>query len=190
MTSLIHRLCITLLKLLEPSSILVWRLGQKSVIRKVNFLGDLKTPKFHSEINWPLSLWVLVHCIWYVPILLPLARKNDDKGYRRPAVYRHRELRIIYMQQKQIGCRLQNCFVFGGLSLSMLTKFWPKSFVLLKGKICIPLSNPVPPKGQISSEKYLVLIPLPKKCSVFYSKLCILNFPALGHCSAVRLSWL
>ena len=91
--------------------------------KKVHLLEDLKTPKFHSEINWPLSLWVLVHCIWYVPILLPLARKNDDKGYRRPAVYRHRELRIIYMQQKQIGCRLQNCFVLG----AFLYLCWPNS---------------------------------------------------------------
>ena len=29
---------------------------QKSVWNLVGFLGDLKTPKFHSEINWPLSL--------------------------------------------------------------------------------------------------------------------------------------
>jgi hypothetical protein len=29
---------------------------------------------------------------------------------------------------------------------------------------------------------------LPKKCAVFYPKLCILNFPALGHCSAVKVS--
>ena len=30
------------------------KLGQKSVKNLVGFLGDLKTPKFHSEINWPL----------------------------------------------------------------------------------------------------------------------------------------
>ena len=29
------------------------RLGQKSV-KKGSLFGDLKTPKFHSEINWPL----------------------------------------------------------------------------------------------------------------------------------------
>ena len=38
--------------------------------------------------------------------------------------------------------------------------------------------------------KILVLFPLPKKCAAFYLKLCILNFPALGHFSAVRVSWL
>ena len=32
------------------------KLGQKSVKNLVGFLGDLKTPKFHSEINWPLAL--------------------------------------------------------------------------------------------------------------------------------------
>ena len=32
------------------------KLGQKSVENLVGFLGDLKTPKFHSEINWPLSV--------------------------------------------------------------------------------------------------------------------------------------
>ena len=30
------------------------KLGQKSVKNLVGFLGDLKTPKIHSEINWPL----------------------------------------------------------------------------------------------------------------------------------------
>ena len=30
------------------------KLGQKSVKILVGFLGDLKTPKFHYEINWPL----------------------------------------------------------------------------------------------------------------------------------------
>ena len=48
---------------------------QKSVKNLVGFLGDLKTPKFHSEINWPLKKvgkkfvdscthvmnWLLVH---------------------------------------------------------------------------------------------------------------------------------
>ena len=38
--------------------------------------------------------------------------------------------------------------------------------------------------------KILVLFPLPKKCAAFYPKLCILNFPALGHCSVVRVSQL
>ena len=32
------------------------RLGQKSLQRKVHFLGDLKTPKFPSEMNWPLGI--------------------------------------------------------------------------------------------------------------------------------------
>ena len=31
------------------------KLGQKSVKNLVGFLGGLKTPKFHSEINWPLK---------------------------------------------------------------------------------------------------------------------------------------
>ena len=31
------------------------KLGQKSVKYLVGFLGALKTPKFHSEINWPLA---------------------------------------------------------------------------------------------------------------------------------------
>ena len=31
------------------------KLGQKSVKNLVGFLEDLKTPKFHSEINWPLE---------------------------------------------------------------------------------------------------------------------------------------
>ena len=26
--------------------------------KKVHFLEDLKTPKFHSEINWPLTQWL------------------------------------------------------------------------------------------------------------------------------------
>jgi len=30
-------------------------LGKKSVKNLVGFLGDLKTPKFHSEINLPLD---------------------------------------------------------------------------------------------------------------------------------------
>ena len=30
------------------------KLGQKSVKNLVGFWGNLKTPKFHSEINWPL----------------------------------------------------------------------------------------------------------------------------------------
>ena len=29
-------------------------IGQKSIKNFVGFLGDLKTPKVHSEINWPL----------------------------------------------------------------------------------------------------------------------------------------
>jgi hypothetical protein len=37
-------------------------------------------------------------------------------------------------------------------------------------------------------QKNIVIFPLPKKCAVFYPKLCILNFPALGHCRAVRVS--
>jgi hypothetical protein len=31
------------------------KLGQKSVKNLVGFLGDLKTPKFHSETNGPLA---------------------------------------------------------------------------------------------------------------------------------------
>ena len=31
------------------------KLGQKYVKNLVGFLGDLKAPKFHSEINWPLK---------------------------------------------------------------------------------------------------------------------------------------
>ena len=34
------------------------KLGQKSVKNLVDFLGDLKTPKFYSEINLPLNEWV------------------------------------------------------------------------------------------------------------------------------------
>ena len=34
--------------------------GQKSVKRLVGFLGDLKTLKNHSEINWPLVITVLL----------------------------------------------------------------------------------------------------------------------------------
>ena len=36
--------------------------------------------------------------------------------------------------------------------------------------------------------KILALLSLPKKCAAFYPKLCILNFPTLGHCSVVRVS--
>ena len=36
------------------------KLGQKSVKNLVGFLGDLKTLKFHSEINWPLIImWIV-----------------------------------------------------------------------------------------------------------------------------------
>ena len=31
-------------------------LGEKYVKHLVGFLGDLKTPKFHSEVNWPLII--------------------------------------------------------------------------------------------------------------------------------------
>ena len=31
-------------------------IGQKSVKNVVSFLGDLKTTKFHSKINWPLPI--------------------------------------------------------------------------------------------------------------------------------------
>ena len=31
------------------------KVGQKSVKNLVGFLGDLKTPKIYSEINWPLK---------------------------------------------------------------------------------------------------------------------------------------
>ena len=31
-------------------------LEQKSFNKKVHFLGDLNSPKFHSEINWPLVI--------------------------------------------------------------------------------------------------------------------------------------
>ena len=34
------------------------KLGQKSVKNLVCFLGDLKTPKIHSKINWPLALTI------------------------------------------------------------------------------------------------------------------------------------
>ena len=36
------------------------KLGQKSVKSLVGFLGDLKTLKFHSEINWPLVITILL----------------------------------------------------------------------------------------------------------------------------------
>ena len=32
------------------------KLEQKSVKNLVGFLGDLKTPKFHSKINWSLGM--------------------------------------------------------------------------------------------------------------------------------------
>ena len=34
----------------------IYKLGQKSLQNLVHFLGDLKTPKFTTEINWPLQL--------------------------------------------------------------------------------------------------------------------------------------
>ena len=37
------------------------KLGHKSVIKLVDFLGDLKAQKFHSEIKWPLVL-IQVNC--------------------------------------------------------------------------------------------------------------------------------
>ena len=40
-----------------------YRLGQKSFKNLVRFLGDLKTPKFLSEINWPLKAIVNVSSI-------------------------------------------------------------------------------------------------------------------------------
>ena len=45
------------------------KLVQKSIKNLVGFLGDLKTPKFHSEINWPLVFFEiyavpLVQKIW------------------------------------------------------------------------------------------------------------------------------
>ena len=35
-------------------------IGQKSVKNLVGFLGDLKTPTVHSEINWPLETNILL----------------------------------------------------------------------------------------------------------------------------------
>ena len=32
------------------------KLGHKSVQKLVDFLGDLKAQKFHSEIKWPLNV--------------------------------------------------------------------------------------------------------------------------------------
>jgi hypothetical protein len=76
------------------------------------------------------------------------------------------------------------------------------SLFMVTSKICValvrnqtlkvrPFKLFLATKGPISSiGKILVLFPLPKKCAVFYPKLCILNFPALAHCSAVRVSWL
>ena len=37
------------------------KLGQKSVKNLVAFLGDLKTPKIHSEIKWTLTYWWKEH---------------------------------------------------------------------------------------------------------------------------------
>ena len=37
------------------------KLGHKSVKKLVDFLGDLKAQKFHSEIKWPLVL-IQVNC--------------------------------------------------------------------------------------------------------------------------------
>ena len=59
------------------------KLAQKSVKNLVGLLGDLKAPKFHSEINWPLmlykmcSLYSCVHCacmcVWMAHL-----DQNDD----------------------------------------------------------------------------------------------------------------
>ena len=39
------------------------------------------------------------------------------------------------------------------------------------------------------SQKNIGIISIAQKCAVlFYPKLCILNFPVLEHCSAVRVS--
>ena len=39
------------------------KLGQKFVKNLVGFLEDLKIPKFHSEINWPLAQHCSVHIV-------------------------------------------------------------------------------------------------------------------------------
>ena len=53
------------------------KLGQKSVKNLVGFLGDLKTPKFHSEINWPLiEIMIFIKIVYLaVPYLLSLNLK-------------------------------------------------------------------------------------------------------------------
>ena len=62
------------------------KVGQKSVKSLVGFLGDLKTPKFQSEINWPLIKDVDDNCgLMYLNEATLLQniklRYNKDKIY-------------------------------------------------------------------------------------------------------------
>ena len=43
------------LQISQKGNQILGRFLQKSVKNLVGFLGDLKTPKIHSEINWPLK---------------------------------------------------------------------------------------------------------------------------------------
>ena len=52
---------LTSLTNLKSGEINKMKLGQKSVKNLVGFKGNLKTPKFYSEINWPL---VSIHTVF------------------------------------------------------------------------------------------------------------------------------
>ena len=54
------------------------KMGQ-IIKNKAHFLGDLKTPKFHSEINWPL---VCIFAVFVINIVQKLKCRNRNRNLK------------------------------------------------------------------------------------------------------------
>ena len=67
------------------------KLGKKSVKNLVDFLGDLKTPKFHSEINWPLS----------VSQSMNLTRSHGDFYFLHTYLYNNSKVTLYRILKKE-----------------------------------------------------------------------------------------
>ena len=122
------------------------KLGQKSVKNLVGFLGDLKTPKFHSEINWPLvDTKQPTEAGWSVFNPEQLIYRLNCQGF----------LKFLLGWQNQIYHKLEILGIKRGLTTQNSRQTWSSRRYVSKGQIismwCLKFSK--------NSTKLLLRIP-------------------------------
>ena len=119
--------CFLLSSILPKTEQKIWLYyyGTSSRIVFVRFLGELKTSKIHSEINWLKAIYYRPYCIVFLVnlkliILTVQSRKSRWSWYRPPAHY------LVYEREAWLYMKRLQCNLIWALSKAIFFKVWER----------------------------------------------------------------